>query len=224
MRAAALAIALAALSGPGFAQIGNPGFMAPDTRFDPPGVPAPNQPNDSDKLFAQLMAEGGLAEVALAGLAGERAGAAEVGDFAGRMIEEHSAANDRLAGLAEESGIPLPQALNAEHEAMRARLEGLEGEAFDLAYMRGQVVDHQKAAQILIWQIDAGQDADLQRFAADTLPAVLEHLNLAREIVTDLSQTEVAGAAPEDAATPEGEQVEGEGEAGAPAAGEDAGE
>lgn len=209
MRVAVPALALALLPGLGLAQIGNPGFMAPDTRFDSPGVPAPNQPNDNDKLFAQLAAEGGLAEVALAELASGKAQAPAVGDFARRMAEDHSAANDELAGLAEKSGIPLPDDLNPEHAAMRAQLEGLEGAAFDLAYMRGQVVDHQKTAQILIWEINSGQDGDLQRFAAGKLPTILEHLQLARGIVNELSGVAEAAPAP-DAEPPEPEAPDAE--------------
>jgi len=164
-------------------------------------MPEPNQPNDNDILFAQLVAEGGMAELALAELAAERAGAEAVGEFARRMIEDHSAANDQLAGLAEASGIPLPDELNPEHQAMRDQLAGMEGAAFDLAYMRGQVVDHQKTTQLLIWEITAGQDAELQRFAAATLPTILGHLREAQGIVAALTTERVAEAVP----APEGE-------------------
>ena len=62
--------------------------------------------------------------------------------------------------------------------------------------MRGQVVDHQKTAQLLDWEIDAGQNAALQRFAAETLPTVLEHLGMARGIVEQLSREQVAAIPP----------------------------
>ena len=173
---------------PPLAQIGNPGFLAPDTRFEAPGVPAPNQTNTTDKLFARLAAEGGLAEVTLRRAGGRAgAGASEVSDFARRMVDDHTAANETLAGIAEQGGIPLPDALNAEHAWMRDHLEGLEGAAFDLEYMRGQVVDHQKTVQLLVYEIGQGQNGELQRFAAATLPTVLGHLEMAREIVAELT-------------------------------------
>jgi putative membrane protein len=189
-------LVLAAVPAAAAAQIGNPGFFDPTTRFESPGVPAPNQSNATDKLFARLAAEGGLAEVTFGELAAERAQAEAVSGFAGRMVEDHGAANETLAGIAEAGGIPLPDALNAEHAAMRDRLEGLEGAAFDLEYMKGQVVDHQKTVQLLVWEIGQGQNAALQRFAADTLPAVLDHLRMAREIVEDLARERVAEAPP----------------------------
>lgn len=196
MRAATLAIAFTLLPIMANAQIGNPGFMAPDTEFDARGVPAPNQPNTTDKLFAQLVTEGGMAEVNLGELAANSAGTTAVGDFARRMIADHSSAGDKLATIAQNSNIPLPDELNAEHVAKRAQLESLDGAAFDLEYMRSQVVDHQKATQLLIWEIANGQDGELQRFASETLPAVLEHLRLARTMVDDLSRNQLADASP----------------------------
>jgi putative membrane protein len=158
-------------------------------------VPAPNQRNAADTLFAQLASEGGKAEVAFAELAAEKAQADSVREFASRMAKDHSAANKDLAAIAGKSKIPLPDKLNAEHQAMLEQLRGLEPAAFDLAYMRGQVVDHQKTVLLLTWEIDAGQDAELQRFASAKLPTILEHLDMARGIVTELSQAQVAEAA-----------------------------
>jgi len=177
------------------AQLGNAGFMAPDTRFTSPGVPAPNQTNNTDRLFARLATEGGLAEVALGELASGKAQTPAVSEFAQRMVSDHGNGNERLAGIANKSSIPLPEELNPEHRAQREQLQALDGAAFDLAYMQGQVAEHQKTTQLLIWEIGSGQDAELQQFAAETLPTVLEHLRVARETVAQLQQDAAAGGA-----------------------------
>jgi putative membrane protein len=57
--------------------------------------------------------------------------------------------------------------------------------------MRVQVTDHQKTVQLLLWVIASGENADLQRFASDTLPGVLHHLQLSQDLVSQLT-----GAAP----------------------------
>lgn len=189
-------IGIVALPVSAFAQIGNPGFMAPDTRFEAPGVQAPNQTNETDRLFARLVTEGSLAEVTFGELAAERAGDSAVGDFARRMIEDHTTANEDLAAIAGKSGIPLPEELNADHAAMLEELEGLEGADFDLAYMQGQVIEHQKTVLLLTWEITFGQDAELKRFASATLPTVMEHLEVAREIKAGLAGHQVAEAMP----------------------------
>ena len=82
--------------------------MAPDTKMEAPGVPAPNQTNYQDRLFAQLATVGGIAEVDLAKLAADRAESAGVKQFASRMVEDHSRANDKIKAVADKSKIPLP--------------------------------------------------------------------------------------------------------------------
>jgi len=176
--------------------MGNPAFMAPGTRLEPSGIPAPHQPNNTDRLFVQLVGEGGLAEVSLAELALTKAQAAAVKGFAESMRADHSAANGTLAGLAKDAGIEPPTELNGEHAAMRHDLEGMDDATFELNYMRGQIVDHQKTVQLLEWEIGSGQEAPLQHFAADILPGVYEHLSIARGIVEDLSKQQVAATAP----------------------------
>jgi putative membrane protein len=190
----ACACGIAVLPLPSVAQMGNPGFMAPDTRSGADGLPATDQTNASDILLVQLVGEGGLAEVSLAELARDKAASDAVTGFAERMVTDHGAANDKLAGIAQEAGVAVPDALDAEHATMRDNLEGMDAASFDLAYMRGQVVDHQKTATLLAWEITAGQNAGLQHFAADSLPVVLEHLAMARGIVEELA---LGGAGPE---------------------------
>jgi putative membrane protein len=108
------------------------------------------------------------------------------------MVDEHSKTNERLKGLAGKADIPLPPELAPDHKAELARLEKLSGADFDLAYMQGQVIEHQKTVNILQWELSMGQDAELQRLAADTLPGVLHHLETAQAIMGELT-----GAAPQ---------------------------
>jgi putative membrane protein len=182
--AMAAAIALLA-SGPAAAQFGNSGFLAPDTKFEKPGIPASHQTNNADIVFAQLLGEGGLAEVQLGQLAREKSHSKSVEDFAERMVRDHTTANEELQELAKAAGILLPSDVNAEHKAVRERLDKMEAAAFDSVYIAGQVVDHIKAAQLLAWEIDAGQNASLQRFAAATLPTVLSHLKMAQDLLVE---------------------------------------
>src|SRR4051812_15485768 len=81
------------------AQIGNPGGADPGTRQNAAGIPAPNQTNVQDKLFAQQLAIGGMAEVALAKLADRKTQSRAIKDFARLMIEDHGKANATLENL-----------------------------------------------------------------------------------------------------------------------------
>jgi putative membrane protein len=169
------------------ARMGNPGFWGADTRMEKPGVPAPHQTNNTDRLFAQLAAAGGMAEVEFAKMTLQKSKAKSIKDFADMMTKDHGAANDKLRELAEAAKIPLPEDVTPDHKEARKRLDGLEGAAYDVAYIKNQIVDHQKTALLLQWEINSGEDAQLQRFAADTLPKVLHHLQAAQTIHAELT-------------------------------------
>jgi len=182
MRVAAITLGLLLSPAHGMAQIGNPAGFAPDTLMDKPGVPAANQTNYQDRLFARLLTAGGLAEVELGKLARSRSDDGTVKEFADRMVNDHGKANDALKSIADKSKTPLPGELDPDHKKIKADLEKLKGSEFELAYMAAQIVEHQKAAQLLVWEIGSGEDGELQRFAARTLPTVIEHLEIARQI------------------------------------------
>jgi putative membrane protein len=200
MRFAAFASSCAlTLSFPALAQIGNPAGMSPSTPVEAPGKPAAHHPNTQDRLFVHLAGTGGMGEVEAGKLAAGKAQNAAVSSYAKVMVDEHSKSNERLKGLAGQADIALPPGLDPDHKATLARLEKLTGAEFDIAYMQGQIIDHQKTVQILQWEMSNGQDAHLQRFAADALPTVLHHLQRAQSIMAELT-----GAAPQGLAEPAG--------------------
>jgi putative membrane protein len=183
-----IATACAALiSWPALAQIGNPAGMSPSTPVSAPGKPAPNYPNTQDRLFVHLAGTGGMAEVDAGKLASGKAQNPAVSRFAKMMVDEHSKTNERLKALAGKADIPLPPGLDPDHKATLGRLEKLSGAQFDLAYMQGQLIDHQKTVQILQWEMSNGQDAELQRLATDALPSVIYHLQHAQAVMAELT-------------------------------------
>lgn len=187
---------------PAFAQpgTGNPAGMAPGTRQAAPGMPAPNQTNQNDRLFVAEATIGGNAEVALGQLAQQKGRAQAVKDFGHQIAADHGQANQRLTQLANAANIPQPGDLDEEHKAMRAQLDKLNGPEFDLAYIRAQIGDHQKTAQLFEWEIGSGQDPQLKEFATQTLPVVLRHLQMARAIEYQLAATASAPPPPTPAA------------------------
>jgi putative membrane protein len=194
---------LATLSGfavlltlPVSAQVGNPAGMAPGTPQSAPGVPAPHEPNTQDRLFARIATIGGMAEVELGRIAEQKGGSDAVKDFGHRMVQDHGKANDQLAGLAQQADIPLPGELDQEHKTMRDQLQAMSGPDFDRAYLHGQIIEHQKTVQLLEWEINSGQDAEIKHFASETLPTVLQHLQMAQDLMTRTTGQALQGAAP----------------------------
>jgi putative membrane protein len=182
-----VSLAVLLLAGAAAAQSGNPAVVTPGTPELAPGQPAPLTFNTADRLFMQQAAIGGMAEVALAELVAARSRDAAVEAFADRMKADHGQANTELKRIADAAGVTLPTTLDAEHRAMGEQLEKLSGQAFDLAYLRGQLTDHQKSAQLLTYVIGSGQDPVLKTFAGKNLPIVLEHLRMVQELQAKLA-------------------------------------
>ncbi|HMM76072.1 MAG TPA: DUF4142 domain-containing protein [Gammaproteobacteria bacterium] len=168
----------------------NPAFANPDTPGLLAGKPG-EAANVSDLVFLQQLAIGGHAELSLAKLAESRSSTAAVDAFARRMQADHEAANAKLAAVARTAKAEAPETLDAEHLAAQQELEGLHGQDFDRKYVDGQIKDHQKAAQLLIYEIGSGQHTAVRQFASDTLPTVMAHLEQAQALHAQLT-----GAAP----------------------------
>ena len=148
----------------------------------PSGLPASNQANVADRNFARAAAAGGLAEVELGRLADQNGQSPEARQFGQRMVKDHSKANDQLKALATAANIPLPDAPGPEDQAMQERLDKMQGDAFDRAYIRGQISAHQETVQLFEYEIGSGQDSQIKNFASQTLPVLMEHLEMAQNI------------------------------------------
>jgi putative membrane protein len=162
--------------------IGNPAFNTPNAPESSPGMPAPNVVNNDDRLFVRQLTIGGLAEVQLGELALSKGQSRMVQQFARQMVTDHQEGNRLLAALAARLGIPQPGQLDSDHRQIAARLETLNGAAFDLEYVRTQITDHQVTAHLLEWEIGSGENEQLRSFAADMLPRIMNHLQMARSI------------------------------------------
>ena len=171
------------------AQVGNPASAAPTQPPERDELPAREQVNNTDRLFALLVGAGGLAEVEVARLAETRVMTAGIKKFAQRMIQDHGRANVELADLARQAGVASPSHPDPDHRTMLEQLKSLSGRTFEAAYLRGQLVGHQKTLQLLIWEIGQGQHAGLQRYATATLPTVMEHLDSVQVLLAEVTAT-----------------------------------
>lgn len=176
-----------------FAQpTGNPGGMAPDTPGLDAAKPASDYGNNQDKLFVKLASEGARAEVGLGKLAQKKGSSDAVRKFADRMVADHGKSNDTLMRSGRTLKVEAPKepgALDPEHKTVRAQMEAANGVDFDRAYLTSQIQNHQKTANLLLWEISNGQNQELTRYASDTLPVVLDHLDMAKRHYAELNST-----------------------------------
>jgi putative membrane protein len=137
----------------------------------------------ADGKFMMTAAAGGMAEVEMARLAQERGSSDAVKQYAQRMIDDHTSANQELMQVASTKGITLPTGPDAKHMALMERLRGLTGADFDRTYIKeAGVKDHENMEKLFRNETTKGKDADVMAFATKTLPAVQDHLRMAREL------------------------------------------
>jgi putative membrane protein len=128
-------------------------------------------------------AQGGMMEVRLAQMAQQKAASEEVKQYAQKLEQDHTKANEKLKKIAEERQVSLPTDLG-KHQQEMAKFENLSGEAFDRAYIQMQVRDHKKDISAFRKQADRGMDTDLKEFASATLPELEQHLQQAQQLQT----------------------------------------
>ena len=135
-----------------------------------------------DKKFMTEAAQGGLAEVQLGQLASQRATSDAVKQFGQRMVQDHTQANTQLKQLASQKGVTLPTTIGSENQKVKQQLSKLSKTRFDKAYTNDMVKDHEKDVSLFQSEAQGGQDPDVKAFAAQTLPTLQEHLQMAKSI------------------------------------------
>jgi putative membrane protein len=165
---------------------------------------AGNAAGAGDRAFVQDMSEAGMAEVELGNLAAQRATNPEVKRFAETMVRDHTKAGEELKQIATTHSISMASSIRDEHRELMSRLTPLRGAEFDREYMKAMVEGHEDVVDRL--QTRASEDrfgenkgtvrpersdnpaeADLNQWAANTLPVARQHLEEAERISETLT-------------------------------------
>ncbi len=153
---------------------------------NPPPVASAPPPRpalaSADQMFINMAAAGDAAEIQGAQLAQSKAHRSAVKKYAAQMISDHTATTQQLTTIAQSKGVTPVAAPSEGAQDTMAKLQADRGAAFDRAYVRDQVMDHQNMVQAYQDEIANGQDADVKAFAQQTLPAVEKHLHEAQAL------------------------------------------
>jgi putative membrane protein len=143
--------------------------------------------SDKDQKYVQDDANGGMTEVMLGKLAAEKATNADVKTFAQKMVDDHTKANDQLKDLAKTKGYEIKDEGEKEQK-MFDKLNKLTGDDFDKEYVNMMVKDHEKAVKEFDDESKNADDADLKKWAGDTLPTLQDHLKMIQDIQSKLGK------------------------------------
>lgn len=146
----------------------------------------------SDNTFAKDAAMGNVAEIKLGQLAEQKGATEQVKDFGKRMVQDHTKIDDNLKSATSDEKIQLPDQMSAKDQAMYDRLSKLSGTAFDKAYARDMVNEHEADISTFKHEASDGTNASIKNFASQSLPTLQEHLKLAQQMYSATSATNSA--------------------------------
>jgi putative membrane protein len=135
-----------------------------------------------ETAFIKKAADGGMTEVELGKVAEKNGQKDDVKAFGKQMVKDHGKANDDLKSIASKMNVTVPDKVSAKHQARIDKMSKLSGAAFDTAYAKDMVEDHEK--DIAEFEKARGKvsNEDLKKFIDDTIPVMKEHLEMAKKM------------------------------------------
>ena len=151
--------------------------QSPDMNATPNGQTSP-----ADKMFVTKALEGGMAEVQLGQLAQQKSNNPDVKQFGQRMVDDHTKLGDQMKSVAQQIGVKVPDAPSKKDQAVMAKLQALNGDAFDKAYMKDMVKDHKMDLNEFKTEAANGSNPAVKDAANQGAQVISQHLQMAEQI------------------------------------------
>lgn len=140
----------------------------------------------ADRNFMKEAAQGGIAEVEASRMALERGESPKVKEFAQRMVDDHTKANEELQALAASKGVTLPAQPSLTQRTQGKMLSATNPSSFDRRYAEMALADHRKTVTLFRKTARSAKDPDVMAFAAKTLPTLEHHLEMAQALQAEM--------------------------------------
>jgi putative membrane protein len=154
--------------------------------------------------FVNKAAASNLFEIQSSQLALQKSQNNRVREFAQRMVQDHTAAGDRLKAAAQAQNVR--DNLDQQHASALQQLQGASGADFDRRYVQHQLTGHEETVGLFDHFAQNGDHPQLKQFAQQTLPSLREHLQMAQQLRSALPPEQTAQA-PGMASTPKARQI-----------------
>ena len=135
-----------------------------------------------ESTFIKKAADGGMTEVELGKVAEKNGQKDDIKSFGSQMVKDHGKANDDLKNIASKMNVTVPDKVSAKHQAGIARMSKLSGAAFDTAYAKDMVEDHEKDIAEFEKALGEVSNEDLKKFINDAIPMMKGHLEMAKKM------------------------------------------
>jgi putative membrane protein len=175
----------------------NPGGMAPSqqppqTTPSQPGMSPLDQANTNQQLnenqqmmekdFVRNALEGGITEVELGKIAVKNSNNDDVKQFGQKMVDDHSKLNDQMKQVAHQMNVKIPTAPSGKDRATINRLQALNGDDFDKAYIKDMLKDHQQDKKEFKHEAESATNPTLKDVATQGEQIISDHLQMIEQI------------------------------------------
>jgi putative membrane protein len=141
-----------------------------------------NQVTQDDTEFAVMAADAGMTEVEMGKLALSKSSNAEVKQYAQMMVDDHTAANNKLMTIASSKQITLPTSISDKHKKHMEDMSKMSGKDFDKHYVSMMVDDHGEVVDAFKKENENTKDTELKNFTSETLPVLMKHQDQAKAL------------------------------------------
>jgi putative membrane protein len=133
-----------------------------------------------DEEWLMMSIEGDRFEIQGGNLAQERATSQIVRDLGARLVKDHTASLHDATEVADQLGIDVPDEPSPTQQWELRAVAQFKGADFDRWYSDLEVQDHIQDIQEAQDEVDKGCNDKIRHLAADDLPVLEQHLELAR--------------------------------------------
>ncbi len=151
---------------------------------------AQSNASDDDKKFVDAALKGGMSEVDLGQLAVKKGASEDVKAFGQKMIDDHTKLGDKMKNVAGDIGVKPPSMENASDIALKGELEVLTGDAFDKAYIKAMLKDHEEDLRDFKKEIADGTSTEVKGAARQGEMVISHHLALIKKIAATHNVTQ----------------------------------
>jgi predicted outer membrane protein/sporulation protein YlmC with PRC-barrel domain len=159
---------------------------------NPPAAGAMTSQNVNAAEFVNKAANSDLFEIQSSQLALNKTQDSRIREFAQHMVQDHTAASDKLKAAAQ--GQTVPTTLDQEHTQMLQQLQQASDNDFNRSYVQMQFDGHQKAVSLFESDAQNGDNAQLKQFAQQTVPTLQQHLQQITQIQNNMAPAQVGQA------------------------------
>ena len=135
-----------------------------------------------DKDFLKEASQGGMFEIQAGKLAAQKGNGEDVKQFGQMMVDDHTKMNEQMMPVLVEAGVKPPTSLPGKEKKELAKLQGLNGDAFDKEYVTAMVKDHEEDKKAFQTEATGGQLPTEKSAAMQGVGTINGHLEKIKQI------------------------------------------